>query len=136
MCTHEGRFGHMRTRPGHVSAAAPGGLAEAPSTPGLVRRVAFTTDRAMLTRVRCEGNTTSGWHHHGDREVLGHLLRGRLRFEYGSGGRESTEVEEGGDFHVPAGLVHRDVNPGDEAQDILIAFAGAGPPVVNVDGPG
>jgi uncharacterized RmlC-like cupin family protein len=67
--------------------------------------------------------------------VLGYVVRGRLRFEFGPGGAESTEVEEGGFFHVPVGLVHRDVNPLDEPQEFVIAFVGEGPLVVNLDGP-
>ncbi len=63
------------------------------------------------------------------------MLRGRVRFEYGPGGGSSTEVEEGGYFHVPVGLVHRDVNPDDQPQDMLIAFVGDGPLVVNLEGP-
>jgi quercetin dioxygenase-like cupin family protein len=89
----------------------------------------------MLIRARVEGGISSGWHHHGDREVLGHLLRGRARFEFGPGGGESTDVEEGGFFHIPAGLVHRDVNPTGEPQEMIISFVGTGPLVVNVDGP-
>jgi quercetin dioxygenase-like cupin family protein len=89
----------------------------------------------MLIRARAEGGIASGWHHHGDREVLGHVLRGRVRFEFGPGGSESTEVEEGGFFHVPAGLVHRDVNPTDEPQETILSLVGSGPLVVNVDGP-
>jgi len=89
----------------------------------------------MLIRVGAEGRISSGWHHHGDREVLGHVLSGRVRFEFGPGGGDSTEVEEGGYFHVPAGLVHRDVNPADDPQDLVIAFVGTGALVVNVDGP-
>ena len=118
-----------------VTAVAAQGLPTAPATPGLVRELAFDTAGAMLVRVHCDGGVSSGWHHHGDREVLGHVMRGRVRFEFGPGGRESTEVEEGGYFHVPAGLVHRDVNPTDVPQDLVIAFVGSGPLVVNVDGP-
>jgi len=97
--------------------------------------LAFDTQRAMLVRARVEGSIASGWHHHGDREVLGHVLRGRARFEFGPGGDHSTEVEEGGFFHVPAGLVHRDVNPTEEPQEMILSFVGSGPLVVNVDGP-
>jgi len=118
-----------------ITAVGPHELAEAAGTPGLVRKVAFETERAMLIRARCEGHVVSGWHHHGDREVLGHVIRGRARFEFGPGGSQSTEVEEGGYFRVPAGLVHRDVNPDPEPQDLLIAFVGTGPLVTNLDGP-
>ena len=118
-----------------VSAIAPHGLSIAAPTPGVVREVAFETDRATLMRARAEPRAASGWHHHGDRDVLGHVVRGRARFEFGPGGQESTEVEEGGFFHVPAGLIHRDVNPLDEPQEIILSVVGEGPLVVNLDGP-
>jgi uncharacterized RmlC-like cupin family protein len=89
----------------------------------------------MLVRARAEGGVASGWHHHGDRDVLGHVVRGRARFEFGPGGRESTDVETGGFFHVPAGLIHRDVNPSDEPQELILSFVGTGPLVVNAEGP-
>jgi quercetin dioxygenase-like cupin family protein len=111
------------------------GLAPAASTPGLVRELAFDLPGAMLVRARAEGGVASGWHHHGDRDVLGHVIRGCARFDFGPGGRQSTDVETGGFFHVPSGLIHRDVNPSDEPQEIILSFVGAGPLVVNVDGP-
>jgi uncharacterized RmlC-like cupin family protein len=105
------------------------------ATPGLVREVAFATDRAVFVRARAEAGVASGWHHHGDREVLGHVISGRVHFEFGPDGADSTDVEEGGFFHVPAHLVHRDVNPLDRPQELILAFVGEGPLVVNLDGP-
>jgi uncharacterized RmlC-like cupin family protein len=99
------------------------------------RRAFFATDRVLLVRARVEGRVASGWHHHGDREVLGYLVKGRARFEFGHGGSQCSEVEEGGFFHVPLGLVHRDVNPTDEPQEFVLAFVGQGPLVVNVETP-
>jgi uncharacterized RmlC-like cupin family protein len=118
-----------------VSAVAADGLSAGASTPGVVRDLAFETSGATLMRARAEARAASGWHHHGDRDVLGHVVRGRARFEFGPGGTESTEVEEGGFFHVPAGLIHRDVNPLDQPQEIILAVVGEGPLVVNLDGP-
>lgn len=118
-----------------VSAVSAEGLSAGAATPGVVREVAVETGRATLMRVRAEGRAASGWHHHGDRDVLGYMVRGRARFEFGPSGTESTEVEEGGFFHVPAGLIHRDVNPGDQPQEIVLSIVGDGPLVVNVDGP-
>jgi uncharacterized RmlC-like cupin family protein len=118
-----------------VSAVSPTGLSAGASTPGVVREVAFETDGATLIRARAEAGAASGWHHHGARDVLGHVVRGRARFEFGPGGMESTEVEEGGFFHVPAGLIHRDVNPLDQPQEIILTVVGEGPLVVNFDGP-
>jgi quercetin dioxygenase-like cupin family protein len=118
-----------------VSALAPDGLEAGAPTPGVLREIAFDTSRATLMRARAEGRAASGWHHHGDRDVLGYVVRGRARFEFGAGGAESTEVDEGGFFHVPAGLVHRDVNPSDELQEIILSVVGEGPLVVNLEGP-
>ncbi len=118
-----------------ISAVSHDALTAADPTPGLVREVAFATDRALLTRVHGEPRIVSGWHHHGQREVLGYVLRGRVRFEFGPGGRSTTDVEEGGFFHVPVGCVHRDVNPEDVAQELIISFVGEGPLVVNLGGP-
>lgn len=118
-----------------ISAVSPDGLDAAAPTPGVLREVAFDTSRATLMRARAEGGAASGWHHHGDRDVLGYVVRGRARFEFGPGGKEATEVEEGGFFHVPAGLIHRDVNPLDAPQEIILTVVGDGPLVVNVDGP-
>jgi quercetin dioxygenase-like cupin family protein len=118
-----------------VSAVPADGLSPGASTPGVTREVAFDTGRATLMRAYAEPQAASGWHHHGDREVHGHVVRGRARFEFGPGGAESTEVDEGGFFHVPAGLVHRDVNPLDEPQEIILTVIGEGPLVVNLDGP-
>jgi quercetin dioxygenase-like cupin family protein len=121
--------------PDRVSALAPDGLNAGAPTPGVLREIAFDTSRATLMRARAEGRAASGWHHHGDRDVLGYVVRGRARFEFGAGGAESTEVDEGGFFHVPAGLVHRDVNPSDEPQEIILSVVGEGPLVVNLEGP-
>jgi uncharacterized RmlC-like cupin family protein len=120
---------------GRVSAVSPDGLNAAAPTPGVLRAIAFDTSRATLMRARAEAGAASGWHHHGDRDVLGYVVRGRARFEFGPGGHENTEVEEGGFFHVPAGLIHRDVNPLAEPQEIILAVVGEGPLVVNLDGP-
>jgi uncharacterized RmlC-like cupin family protein len=118
-----------------ISAVSPDGLNAAAPTPGVVREIAFDTSRATLVRARAEGGAASGWHHHGDRDVLGYVVRGRARFEFGPGGEEATEVEEGGFFHVPTGLIHRDVNPLDSPQEIILTVVGEGPLVVIVDGP-
>ncbi len=110
-------------------------LKEAPSTPGILRETAFSSERAIFIRAKVAGNVATGWHHHGDREVFGYVVRGRLRFESGPGGKETTDVDTNGYFHLPQGIVHRDVNAWPEEQELVIAFVGTGPLVVNLDGP-
>ena len=118
-----------------VSAIGPSDLHAGASTPGVLRESAFEIRGATLMRARAEPYAVSGWHHHGDRDVLGYVVRGSARFEFGINGLDSVDVEEGGFFHVPAGLVHRDVNPRDQPQEIILTVVGEGPLVVNCDGP-
>ena len=118
-----------------IVALARDGLTAAPGYPGITRELAFESDRALQIRVRGDGLAATGWHHHGEREVFGYLVKGRARFEFGPNGSESVELEAGGFFRVPAGLVHRDVNPINEEQEFVLVFAGAGPLVVDVEGP-
>jgi uncharacterized RmlC-like cupin family protein len=123
------------TGDGRVTAVAADALRSGAATPGIVRETAFETPHATLMRARAEPRAASGWHHHGDRDVLGYVVRGLARFEFGDGGRDSVEIAAGGFFRVPARLVHRDVNPLDEPQEIVLAIVGDGPLVVNVDDP-
>ena len=118
-----------------VEVIAADELSPGAGTPGVMRELAFDVPGATVMRARAEPGAASGWHHHGERAVLGHVLRGAARFEFGPGGAQSADVPQGGFFHVPCGLVHRDVNPLDEPQEILMTVVGEGPLVVNVDGP-
>lgn len=117
------------------SVVAPDELEAADDTPGIVRKLAFQTGDNVMVQARVAGGTTSGWHHHGERHVYGYLVEGRAVLEYGPGGRERIEGSAPGFFQIPPGVVHRDVNPGEEEQLIVINFVGSGPLVVNVDGP-
>jgi uncharacterized RmlC-like cupin family protein len=121
--------------PDRVRVVARDGLGAGAATPGVTRELALETETATVMRARAEANACSGWHHHGARDVLGYVVIGQARFEFGRGGADSVDVEAGGFFHVPAGLVHRDVNPLDGPQEIVITVVGSGPLVVNVDGP-
>jgi mannose-6-phosphate isomerase-like protein (cupin superfamily) len=111
-------------------------LRKSQATKGIVRDVAFESDTVLFARSRIPGGTTSGWHHHGKRDVHGFIVAGRLRIDYGPGGKKSIEVAAGDSFHIPVGLVHRDVNP-DPRQEALVVnlMIGKGPPVVNVPNP-
>lgn len=110
-------------------------LVESEGTPGIIRKVAFQSDTNALVQVHVDGGVSSGWHHHCARQVFAHLLEGSAVIEYGPGGTEHLDVVAGGFFHLPPETVHRDVNPGDEAQRWVISFVGPGPLVENVDGP-
>lgn len=111
-------------------------LEDAPGTPGIVRHFAFKEDDVLEVRARVEPGVASGWHHHGEHDVYGYVVSGSIRFESGPGGTDTIAVSQGDFFHVPAGAVHRDVNPSDsEGHEVILFLPGRGPMVVNVDGP-
>lgn len=107
------------------------------STPGIMREVAFKSKNVLFVRAMTSaGDVASGWHHHGEHDVYGYVVSGRIRFEYGTEGKNTVEAGPGDFFNVPAYTVHRDMNPNrDEGQVAIIAFVGSGPLVVNVEGP-
>jgi uncharacterized RmlC-like cupin family protein len=106
------------------------------STRGIVRTKAFEKEDITIGQSRVSGGVESAWHHHGLREVFGFIVSGRLRFDFGKGGRDSVTAAAGDFFHIPIGLVHRDVNPDRRKEAVVVnVMYGKGPPVVNVDGP-
>ena len=87
----------------------------------------------VVVRSQIAVGTISAWHHHGTRHLYGFLVSGRLRFDYGRDGKEAVDLAPGDFFHIPAGLVHRDVNASlSEVAVVVNVSVGTGPAVVNV----
>lgn len=102
-------------------------------TQGIIRNKAFEADEVLFARSRVAGGVESDWHHHGTRNLYGFLVSGRLRFDFGRTGKDSIEIEPGDFFHIPVGLVHRDVNPDQQQEAVVVnILLGEGPPVVNM----
>ena len=105
-------------------------------TRGIRRDRAFEDENVVMARSQIAVGTISAWHHHGTRHLYGFLVSGRLRFDYGRHGEEAVELGLGDFFHIPVGLVHRDVNPSlSEIAVVVNVSVGHGPAVVNVAGP-
>ena len=109
------------------------GTANTAQTAGMQREELVSTPSAWVGMVQTAPGFTSGWHHHGDRDTFGYVVRGRVGFDFGPGGHDHVDVEQGGFFCVPAGLVHREVNV--EPSEVVLVFVGDGPVVVNLDAP-
>lgn len=110
-------------------------LREAEGTPGLNRRAAFEAHDHWFGHVDADPETMSGWHHHGDNVTIGYVLKGTISFEFGPGGAEQIEVDEGEYFQVPRRLVHREGNRSTQTGEIILARVGEGPVVFPVEGP-
>ena len=128
-----GRFPDMA----YIDVVRGADLRSSEATRGIVRDAAFERRGMTIARSRVPAGVSSDWHHHGERELYGFMVSGRLRLEYGPLGKQAADLSPGDFFHIPARLVHRDVNPTRD-QDVIVVnlLEGVGPTVVNVSGPG
>ena len=110
-------------------------LQAGPATAGMVRSSAITADNVWVGEVRTDAGMISGWHHHGEHATYGYVVRGSVKFEYGSDGRETVQAGPGDFFSVPPHTVHRESNPDRQESVIVLTRVGAGPTVTNVEGP-
>lgn len=110
-------------------------VAGADATSGITREQAVAGDGVWAGLVRAEPQRPSGWHHHGDHETYIYVLSGEISFDFGPGGVRHVEADPGSFVHVPAGVVHREVNSSAEEGRVILVRVGSGPPVVNVIGP-
>lgn len=112
-----------------------GQLTASDPTPGMSRQVAMHGAGMWTGTVDTEPHATSGWHHHGEYETTLYIVSGRMRMESGPGGQHVVEAGPGDFLRVPAGAIHRESNPSDEAGRAVIVRCGTGEPTINVDGP-
>lgn len=106
------------------------------STKGIIRERAFEAEEVLFGQSEIAVGTMSGWHHHGTRHLYGYIVSGRLRFDYVKAKIESIDIGPGDYFHIPVGLVHRDVNPDKIMEAVVVnILLGKGPAVVNVADP-
>ena len=108
---------------------------ETTQTPGMEREEAVRTTSMWAGIAKTDGHTSSGWHHHGAYESVIFVLEGRVRLEFGAGGRETLEAGVGDTLYVAPGEVHREGNPADERSLIVVVRGGEGELVVNESGP-
>ena len=64
-----------------------------------------------------------------------YVAPGRVRLEYGARGHDVTEGAAGAFLHVPAGLIHRESNPGDTSNSLVLIRVGTGPTLFDVAAP-
>lgn len=109
--------------------------APAAQTPGMRREQAIADEHRWVGAVRTEPDTLSGWHHHGDYDTYIYVVSGRIRIEFGPGGREHAAAGADDFVHVPPRVVHREGNPDPTEAHAVLVRVGSGPSLINVEGP-
>jgi len=106
------------------------------STEGIIRKKAFESENAIVSQSELAPGVFSGWHHHGTRQLYGYIVSGRLQLEYVLRRQVIADLSVGDFFHIPAGLVHRDLNPNKDRELVVVnILVGSGPSVINVESP-
>jgi uncharacterized RmlC-like cupin family protein len=104
------------------------------STEGIIRKKAFESENTIFSQPRVLPGVVSGCHHRGTHHLYGCIVSGRLQLEYFLETRERADLNDGDFFHIPAGLIHRDMNPNKDRELVLVnILVGSGPAVINVD---
>jgi uncharacterized RmlC-like cupin family protein len=107
-------------------------------TPGSVRMEALPGRAGVASGLwagtfRVEPGAGTGIHHHGEQETVVYVLEGEAEVRWGDRGESSARVRAGDFLHVPAWLVHREVNAsGTEAFRWVVVRSSAEPVVVNL----
>lgn len=82
---------------------------------------------------RVEPGARTGIHHHGAQETVAYVLEGEALVRWGERGESSAVVRAGDFLHVPAWLIHQEVNPSEEtAFRWVVVRSSAVPVVVNL----
>ena len=106
------------------------------STEGIIRKKAFESENAIVSQSELAPGVFSGWRHQGTRQLYGFIVSGRLQLEYFLRRREIADLNIGDFFHIPAGLVHRDLNRNKDRELVVVnILVGSGPSVINVESP-
>lgn len=113
----------------------PDDLVPAGELEGLVRLTPFPDAAVQQVRGHADGAVESDWHHHGDNDVIGYVIEGEGYVEWGTEEGERKLARAGEWFRVPAGIVHRDVNPSDASQEYVLWLTGSEPRIVSANEP-
>jgi uncharacterized RmlC-like cupin family protein len=108
--------------------------ADAGGASGALSRGAATSAAGMWMGVsELPGGGESIWHHHADQTTMVFILRGVMAFYVRENDEETTFQAGPGDIAViPAGVVHREHNPGSEGCVTVVVRDADSPVVVNL----
>jgi uncharacterized RmlC-like cupin family protein len=127
----------MATRSGQtITVVHPEQFSEGTSqTPGSLRRAAISRQLGIESALwggtfLVEPGARTGIHHHGQQDTIVYVLDGQATVRWGSHGENSVLVRAGDFLHVPAWLVHQEINPSDESPFRWVVVRSTPEPIV------
>jgi uncharacterized RmlC-like cupin family protein len=130
------RIGMSESRPLSISVVHPNQFSEGTSqTPGSLRLAAVSADLGIHSALwggtfLVEPGAQTGIHHHGRQETVAYVLEGESYIQWGERGEHSVNVRAGDFLHVPAWLVHREINRSKEFPFRWVVIRSTSEPIV------
>jgi uncharacterized RmlC-like cupin family protein len=89
---------------------------ETTQTPGSERRAAIAPAVGVASEIwaglfEVEPEARTGIHHHGEQETIAYVLSGICEIRWGAKGESIARAKAGDFIHVPAFLLHMEINP-------------------------
>ena len=104
-------------------------------TPGSLRLAAISPDLGIQSTLwggtfLVEPGAKTGIHHHGPQETIAYVLAGESFIQWGERGEHSLTAHAGDFLHVPAWLVHREINRSEETPFRWVVVRSTSEPIV------
>ncbi len=106
-------------------------------TSGSERRAAIAPSLGIASVIwggmfEVEPGARTGVHHHGEQETIAYVLSGICEIRWGTKGEFVARAKAGDFIHVPAFLLHMEINPRNSSRfDGVVVRSTAAPVVVN-----
>jgi uncharacterized RmlC-like cupin family protein len=107
-------------------------------TPGSERRAAIAPALGIASAIwgglfEVAPGSRTGIHHHGEQETIAYVLSGICEIRWGAKGESVARAKAGDFLHVPAFLLHMEINPSNlEPFRWVVVRSTARPIVINV----
>ncbi len=125
-----------KTEPSSISVVHPDQFNQGTSqTPGSQRLAAVSAELGIDSALwggmfLVEPGAQTGIHHHGSQETVAYVLEGESFIEWGDRGEHSVVARAGDFLHVPAWLVHREMNRSKDTPFRWVVIRSTSEPVV------
>lgn len=119
-----------------ISLVHPNQFSEGTSqTPGSLRLAAVSSELGIHSSLwggtfLVEPGAQTGIHHHGLQETIAYVLEGESYIQWGERGEHSLTARAGDFLHVPAWLVHREINRSKEFPFRWVVIRSTSEPIV------
>src|ERR1700719_5134241 len=104
-------------------------------TSGSERRAAIAPSLGIASAIwggmfEVEPGARTGVHHHGEQETIAYVLSGICEIRWGEKGESVARAKAGDFIHVPAFLLHMEINPSDQESFRWVVVRSTAMPIV------